>query len=189
MTYPIEIKALDPALLDDYLGFFESIEFKDHPDWAACYCHSFHFTGKAEQWTAENNRAAVIEMISQNRMKGYLAYHLERPVGWCNVNNRECYQRMIQFEDLIEPSRDKIASMVCFLVHPGYRRKGIASRFIDRIEADFRAMGYDSLEAYPGKGSRSPEEHYTGPPAMFLSRGFHIVKESADYYLVRKSLH
>jgi GNAT superfamily N-acetyltransferase len=128
-------------------------------------------------------------MISDNTMKGYLAYHREQPVGWCNVNSRECFQRMIQYEHLIEPSRDKIVSMVCFLVHPGYRRIGIATRLLDRIEADYRSLRFDWLEAYPGKGARSQEEHYTGPPSMFLSRGFHIVKESADHYLVRKSLH
>ena len=188
MKYPVEIKALSPQLLNDFLHFFEHVEFEDHPDWAACYCHSFHFTGKDEQWTAAHNRAAVIRMINANTMKGYLAYHREVPVGWCNVNSRECYQRMIQYEDLIEPSRDKIASLVCFLVHPDYRRGGIATRLIDRIEADYRSLGYDWLEAYPGKGDRSQEEHYTGPPSMFLSRGFQIIKESAEYYLVRKSL-
>ena len=121
MTNPIERRALGPPLLQDYLDFFEGVEFRDHPDWSACYCHSFHFTGSAEQWTKENNRNAVI-------------------------------------------------------------------RLIERIEQDYRTMGYDWLEAYPGKGSRSQEEHYTGPPSMFLSRGYHIFRESEDYYLVRKSL-
>ena len=189
MTNPIEIRALGPPLLQDYLDFFEGIEFRDHPDWSVCFCHSFHFTGSAEQWTKENNRKAVIRMINAETMKGYLAYDRGIPVGWCNVNNRDNFQRMVQYEGLLEPGNDRIASMVCFLVHPDYRRQGIAARLIERIEHDYRSMKYDWLEAYPGKGSRSQEEHYTGPPSMFLSRGYRIIRESEDYYLVRKLLH
>ncbi len=186
---PIEIRVLAPELLHDFLDFFDSVRFKDHPDWSDCYCHSYHFEGSAEQWNRKNNRAAVIRMISARQMHGYLAYHQDSPVGWCNVNNRNNYQRMIQFKDLIIPDRDKTASIVCFLVQSGYRRQGIATRFLERIENDFRAGGYDWLEAYPGKGDRSEEEHYTGPPALYLSREFEIIRESENYYLVRKSLH
>jgi ribosomal protein S18 acetylase RimI-like enzyme len=183
-----EIKALTPDLLQDFLSFFESIEFKDHPDWAVCYCHSFHFTGTSAQWNRDNNRSAVIRMISNKTMLGYLAYHLESPVGWCNVNNRLNYQRMIQYEDLMEPSQDRIASIVCYLVHPEYRRQGIAAQFLSKIEQDYRRMDYDWLEAYPGKGALSPEGHYMGPPELYLTRGFRIIRESRNHYLVRKSL-
>jgi len=185
---PIQIKALVPDLMQDFLDFFESIEFRDHPDWSACYCHSFHFTGTAGEWTRENNKAAAIRMISAGQMMGYMAYHQGTPVGWCNANDRNNYQRMIQYKEIIEPSTDKICSIVCFLVHPDFRKQGIATRILERIEHDYISMGYDWLEAYPGKGSRGQEEHYMGPPDLYLSRGFEIMKESEGYYLVRKSL-
>lgn len=55
----IEIRALSPALKEDYFTFFDSIEFVEHPHWADCYCYSFHFTGKDEEWQREQNRACV----------------------------------------------------------------------------------------------------------------------------------
>ena len=85
-----------------------------------------------------------------------MAYHQGTPVGWCNANDRNNYQRMIQYKEIIEPSEDKICTIVCFLVHPDFRQRG-------------------------------QEEHYMGPPDLYLSRGFEIMKESEEYYLVRKS--
>jgi GNAT superfamily N-acetyltransferase len=183
-----EIKALAPDLLQDFLNFFESVEFRDHPDWSVCYCYSFHFTGNASQWTRENNRAGVIRMISAGQMSGYLAYHQGIAVGWCNVNDRNNYQRMIQYKDIMEPCEEKICSIVCFVVHPDYRRQGIATRFLERVEYDYRSKGYHWLEAYPGKGNLGQEDHYMGPLPMYLSRGFEITRESDKYYLLRKRL-
>jgi hypothetical protein len=55
----LEIKALSPELKKDYLSFFDGIAFEEHPHWADCYCYSFHFTGKAEEWQREKKTAAV----------------------------------------------------------------------------------------------------------------------------------
>jgi hypothetical protein len=59
----INIKPLTSKFKEDYLSFFESIEFREHPHWADCYCYSFHFTGQADEWKRDNNRACVSSMI------------------------------------------------------------------------------------------------------------------------------
>jgi len=70
----IKIKPLSPELLDDYLHFFDNIVFAENPEWSACYCYSFHFTGSPDQWNKESNRSAAIRLIRRNELKGYLAY-------------------------------------------------------------------------------------------------------------------
>jgi ribosomal protein S18 acetylase RimI-like enzyme len=184
----ISIKALSSDLLEDYLYFFDNIIFSENPDWSKCYCYSFHFTGSADQWNKKGNRAAVVSLIKGNRMQGYLAYTDNKPVGWCNVNNRCNFQRLMKYYDLVDNPDDKACSIVCFLVSPEYRNKGIAGKILQQITIDCSAHGYDYLEAYPGKGTLSCEKHYKGPPDLYKKFNFNIHREYSDYNVVRRYL-
>ena len=86
------IKPLSPEIIDDYLSLFDNIVFSENPDWSKCYCYSYHFTGAKEEWTKEKNRSSVIELIKEDKMRGYLAYDENKPIGWCNANNKNNYQ-------------------------------------------------------------------------------------------------
>jgi GNAT superfamily N-acetyltransferase len=184
----IHIRPLTPDRLEDFFTFFETVEFKEHPDWSVCYCYSFHFTGPAEQWNKENNRAAVERLVGENRMKGYLAYYQGKPIGWCNANNRLNYRRLTEMYDLVDPGHPKTCAIVCFLVHQDYRRMGITQLLLDRITGDYSALGYEHMEAYPRTGKVNCEELYVGPLELYLKNGFSIVREFEDYSVVRKSL-
>ena len=182
----IVIKPLSSDTLEDYLLFFDNISFTENPDWSICYCYSYHFVGTKEQWNRESNRSGVIRLVNENKMKGYLAYHNNTPVGWCNVNDRQNYQRLLEYYDLIDNPDDKVCSVVCFLMHPDYRRKGIAQKILERICKDYSTRNYDFIEAYPGKGNLSCERHYKGPLELYEKFDFKIEKEYDDYYVVRK---
>ena len=148
----IVIKPLSPELTEDFLNFFDHISFTENPHWSMCYCYSFHFTGTKEQWNKEDNRSSVITMIHERKMTGYLAYSDGKPVGWCNANDRANYQRLIKYYDLMDNPEDRVCSIVCFLISPDNRRKGIAQKILERISLDYTKNEYDYLEAYPGKG-------------------------------------
>ncbi|MBK6282597.1 MAG: GNAT family N-acetyltransferase [Draconibacterium sp.] len=184
----IIIKPLTPELLNDYLYFFDNIVFTDNPDWSACYCFSFHFTGTNEQWNKEGNRSSAIRYINEGKMLGYLAYAGDKPVGWCNVNNRQNYERLLKYYDLIDNPNDNACSIVCFLIDPDYRRKGIAQKIIEQICADYALQNYDYIEAYPGKGKLSCEGHFKGPLELYEKFDFKIEKEYDNYFVVRKQL-
>ena len=184
----ISVKPLTPDLVLDYLYFFDNMVFEENPDWSACYCFSFHFTGTNEQWSRESNRASVIKYINENKMKGYLAYSDNKPVGWCNVNDRLKYERLLKYYDLIDSPNDKVCSIVCFVISPEYRRLGIARRLLERVCYDYSIQDYDYIEAYPGKGNLSCEGHYKGPLELYEKFDFRIVKEYKDYFLVRKKV-
>lgn len=182
------IKPLSVDTLDDFLFFFDNIVFTENPDWSRCYCYSFHFTGTNDQWNKEENRDSVIKLIKEIKMSGYLAYYDNKPVGWCNANNRLNYQRLLKYYDLVDNPDDKVCSIVCFLISPEFRRKGIAQKILEQIQIDCTSLDYDYLESYPGKGELSCEKHYKGPLEMYEKYNFIIIKEYDDYYVVRKYL-
>jgi len=184
----ITIKQLTPDLLEDYLLFFDNIAFTENPDWSICYCFSYHFIGTKEQWNKEGNRSSVIKYINENKMTGYLAYSNNKPVGWCNANNRINYQRLLKYYDLIDNPEDKVCSIVCFLIRPDFRRKGIAQKILEQICNDYSLQKYDYIEAYPGKGELSCEAHFKGPLELYKKFDFKIEKEYNDYFVVRKRL-
>lgn len=184
----LTIKPLTPELLTVYLEFFDNMAFTEHPHWSICYCYSYHFTGSGEQWTKVNNRAGAIRCIKERKMHGYMAFDNEKPVGWCNVNNRGNYERLMKYYDLVYNPADKACSIVCFLVSPDYRRKGIAQKLLERVCQDAGMQDYDYVEAYPDKGELSCEGLYTGPLKMYQKSGFNIIKEHDNYYVVRKIL-
>ena len=184
----MQIKPLSPELLNDYLSFFDNAVFTENPGWSQCYCYSFHFTGTRDQWNREGNRKAVSDLIKKSELRGYLAYDGHLPIGWCNANERSNYQSLHKYYDLPEKPDGKICSIVCFLVHHEYRRKGVAKKILERIIEDYSTLAYDYLEAYPARGNASCEGHYKGPLAMYEKSGFKKTMEQEKYYVVRKTI-
>jgi ribosomal protein S18 acetylase RimI-like enzyme len=184
----IEIRPLTKDLKDDYLFFFDTMVYKENPEWSICYCYSYHFTGDESTCTHESNRSAVINLINANMLTGYLVFENDKPIGWCNANNRLNYQRLIKEFDLIDNPADKVCSIVCFLIHPDYKRKGIAQKILDKIITDYSNTDYDYIEVYPKKGKLSSTENFRGPLELYERNDFKLNKEYDDYYVMRKNL-
>jgi len=183
------IKALGPNLIEDFLYFFDEVGFVDNPNWASCYCHYYHFNGSREDWinrTKTQNRNASKTLILSGKMNGFLAYSYEKPIGWCNVNSRDHYA-YLPFKDSFNEEK-KIAAIVCFLIAPNQRKKGIARRLLREACKYYRINNYDYLEAYPVKEGKTDAHHYHGPYSLFLSEGFSVFKELENFYVMRKTL-
>jgi ribosomal protein S18 acetylase RimI-like enzyme len=184
----IEIRPLTRDLKDDYIYFFDNMIFKENPDWSSCYCYDYHFTGDVETCTRESNRSAVMGLINEGKMEGYLVYDDDKAVGWCNANNRLNYQRLLKDFDLIDDPEEKACSIVCFLIHPDYRRQGIAQKILEKIIEDYSENDYDYIEAYPRKEDSTSESSFKGPLELYDRNGFKIHKEHDSYYVMRKQL-
>lgn len=184
----IAIKPLSAELVNDYLYFFDNMIFIENPDWEKCYCYSFHFVGPDETWNKKNNRAAVSQMIQEGSMKGYLAFVNDKPIAWCNVNDRNNYQRLTQIYKLEDSPDQKICSIVCFLVSPEYRGKGITKIFLNKVIDDYASNDYHYIEAYPDKSGNSCEKNYKGPMSLYEKNDFEIINEYDKYYVIRRAL-
>ena len=184
----IEIKPLTKDLKDDYLFFFDNIIFQENPDRSKCYCYDYHFLGDVDTCTREASRSAVINLINENKLRGYLVFDNDKPIGWCNANNRLNYQRLLRDYDYVDNPDDKVCSIVCFLIHPDYRRQGIAKKILEKIITDYTDTDYDYFEAYPKKEASSCEGNFKGPLELYKKYDFKINKEYDNYYVVRKKL-
>jgi ribosomal protein S18 acetylase RimI-like enzyme len=183
----IEIRPFTKDLKDDYLSLFDNMIHKENPEWSKCYCNDYHFLGDVETCTLDMSRVMIIDRIDENELQGYLVFYNGKAIGWCNVNNRFNYQRLLRDFDLIDNPEDKACSIVCFLIHPDYRRKGISQKIIEKIIDDYSNTDYDYIESYPRKDDPSAS-NFKGPMELYKRNGFKIYKEQETYFVMRKNL-
>lgn len=187
----ITVKPLSKETIEDFLFYFDNIAFTDNHNWAGCYCYFYHSGYSSEQWiqrTGESNRQAAVELIEQGKMKGYLAYHDGKPVGWCNANDKLSYERLKQYDEIWDGEEGRICSIVCFIIAPEHRRKGVAVQLLRQICKDYSQLGYKYIEAYPDEGELTNAQRYHGPMDMYIKEGFFRYKINDKVEIVRKAL-
>ena len=189
----IQVRELGPKLLADYLAFFDSA-FSDFPDWADCYC-GFYDTPEAD-WDASSkaeHRAARSERIRSGKATGLLAYIEGKPVGWCNAQPRSSFLNMRSYKVAVTDPKELVGSIMCFLVAPNYRSKGISDALLNAACDKFKRNGLKMAEGYPSTPSKRPqipwaEANYKGPLNLYLKNGFGIHRQLERFAIVRKRL-
>lgn len=180
----IEVKRLTVELLEDWLDYFDNVAFSDDDEWPGCYCMHFHWNeglDRRNNWdkTLEqvyrktgqaDNRRRAIRLIKNETMQGYLAYHAGKVVGWCNANDKRKYKTVLNsFFDNTENAY-KIKSIVCFCIAPEMRKKGIATKLVEKVCADAAEEGYEYVEVYPYSHGQNNDFH--GSLSMYEKAGF-----------------
>jgi ribosomal protein S18 acetylase RimI-like enzyme len=184
----LEIKALSESLVPEFLSFFETTAFADNPDWSGCYCQFFYIPDD-EVWkkrTGYQNQRDTITRIREDKMHGFLAFHNNIPIGFCNADMKSAYPRILAMDEIREYSRPGTAAIVCFIIAGEFRRQGVATRLLDAVCGHYGSTECDVLEAYPRKHAASPAEHYYGPLEMYTKAGFEVIKEYEHFYLVQR---
>lgn len=187
----MRIEPLSPALLNDWLHFFDTAAFTDNADWAGCYCSCYQVNCSNKEWssrTKEQNRTWAQLAIQSGTLQGYLAYEGSQAVGWCNVNGKTSFPLLIREKELLhDEASSKTAAIICFVISPQHRGKGIARKLLQHAIAGYAAKGVEAIEAYPYKGELSPADQFHGPLELFLSEGFSVLKEFERFSVVRKT--
>lgn len=124
---------------------------------------------------ARHRRDLLHARAGQPPAPGMLAYVDGTPVGWCGLGPRIEFARLQRSRTI--PAVDGLAvwSVVCFLVRPGSRRRGIAAALLSGAVAYARDCGAPALEGYPVEtaGTRiDPTSAYVGTTGMFSAAGF-----------------
>jgi GNAT superfamily N-acetyltransferase len=112
---------------------------------------------------------------------GLVAYLDGEPVGWCAVEPRTAYLRLLS-KPLVWAGRaedkadDGVWAVVCFVTRAGFRRRGV-SRALARAAVDFaRERGAYAVEGYPMITTRGQEitwgELHVGSRSIFAAAGF-----------------
>lgn len=112
---------------------------------------------------------------------GLVAYFGDEPAGWCAVEPRTAYVRLLGMrvpwsgrdEDRTD---DAVWAVTCFVTRTGFRRRGV-SRTLARAAVDFaRERGARAIEGYPLVPKPGQEftwgELYVGSRSIFADAGF-----------------
>ena len=191
----ISVCKLTHELLEDWLSYFDKDAFSDNDEWCGCYCMCYHWDRELENKRARNcdrdcaefNRKQAIHFIKSGRMQGYLAYIDGKVVGWCNSNHKKSYHNVnFDFAEEVPDNGEKIKSIVCFSVSPGYRGYGVAAALLEYVCKDAKAEGFEFIDAYPFEHN---ENHaYHGPLTMYKKNGFEVCQQIEGCVVCRKIL-
>jgi len=185
----LDVHAVSPATLADFLAFFDNEAFADNPKWAFCYCQFAYTDHSKVDWKErklDQNRQAACQRIRDNTMQGYLAYRQGKPVGWCNAAPRTLLD---SFADVPDPDASRIGQITCFVVAKEHRRSGVARALLRAACEGFRAQKLAIAEATANPAASSDAENHYGPLTMFLEAGFTVHRTEDDgYVIVRQTL-
>jgi len=184
---PIEVRAIGPELVDDFLAFFDGDAFRDNPAWADCYCAEWMRADDGDH-TGDENRAFSGAAIRAGRMRGYLAYASGKPVGWLNAGPRRDIARLARIENRQVDDPERVGATVCFVIAAPYRRHGVARRLLDAALEGFAREGLAYAEAYPAREDTSDGGAFQGPLALYLAAGFESYRDIGNRLIVRKKL-
>ena len=176
----LSVTKLSSESLPQFLKFFDSDAFSDNPKWSSCYCQCFYENHDVVKWsdcTAERNRTMACSRAQAEEMQGYLALEGEEPVGWCGAAPRHLLHAL-DYEPT--PNSETVGAIVCFLVAPNHRGKGIARVLLDAACTGLRHEGMTVAEANPRPEAKTPADNHFGPLSLYLSSGFTIHREDSD---------
>ena len=171
----VEILPMGPDSATDAIEFFDTDAFPDNPWWGACYCMFYPRGGRTnENWGQEPwqvNRDDQLHRIETGQTTGMLAWSDGKVIGWCNATQRA------ELPGLTTGDDEGVASIVCFVIAPPYRGRGVATRLLDGVVSHFNAIGFRRLEAYPVREAKDEARAFHGTLDLFSRFGFHVVSE------------
>ena len=160
--------------------------FGTRGDPSRCWCQRYKMQPR-ESWASVGADELAFRLRTQtdsghpesDTTSGLVAYLDGQPVGWCAVEPRSHYPRLLRntrvpWEGRAEDKADEsVWAVTCFVTRAGFRRRGI-SRALTRAAVDFaRERGARALEGYPmTTKSVISSELNPGTQGMFAAAGF-----------------
>jgi GNAT superfamily N-acetyltransferase len=148
-----------------------------------CWCQYYRWSSSDfSRLGAGGGRAALQRQVEADTPPGLIAYIDGMPVGWVGIGQRDDMERLVRSRTIPRIDDRPVWSILCFLVRPGYRRRGVTQALIGGVVEAARAAGAPGVEAYPidADGRRlDPTLSYVGFTSTFERAGFRRVVETA----------
>lgn len=128
---------------------------------------------------------------------GMLAYVDGEVAGWCSVAPKSTHRALLNSRTIPRIDDEDVWSIVCFVVRPGFRRRGLMHHLLDGAVEHAQAMGAPAIEGYPvepGEKRIDQMSGYVGTVALFEAHGFQRVtltkgkRGGSPRWLVRRDL-
>lgn len=167
-----------------YDDFFEVVGVKK-PGGGGCWCMSYR---DARVPNAE--RGAYMERECATKPgPGVLAYVDGEVAGWCSVAPRSTYRRLMNSRTIPILDERDAWSIVCFVIRPRFRRRGLMHVLLDGAVAHAKRHGAEVVEGYPaqlraeGEGGDRIDviSGYVGTTDLFAEHGFERASETTAH--------
>ncbi len=151
-----------------------------------CWCQAWRGSSSALGFTgpAANRDALRAQIVAGDFAPGVIAYLGADPVGWCGLGPRAAMPRLVKSRTIPTIDDAPVWSIGCFVVRPGYRRRGVARALLAGAIDYARSRGAPAIEAYPidPDGARiSTSQGFVGFASMFETAGFRRVALTAGH--------
>ena len=186
----------------------EGLEKLFHAAGSPCFCRFWHFTGTNNEWLdicanapRENADAFARALADRNdEARGIVALHDDgdsapHVVGWLKVAPaavmRKAYERRFYKQlPVLAGDREGVFLIACALVHPAFRKRGVAKALVGAAVTLAPSLGASVLEALPYRPNASvmDEALWMGPMGAYHAHGFVEVGGLDTYPVLRKSL-
>jgi GNAT superfamily N-acetyltransferase len=154
-----------------YDDFFEVVGVKK-PGGSGCWCMAYRDSRVANGERAQYMR----DECAQDPGPGVLAYVDGEAAGWCSVAPRSTYRRLMHSRTIPFVDERDAWSIVCFVVRPAFRRRGLMHELLEGAVAHASASGAEVVEGYPvvvdGGDRVDIISGYVGTSRLFEAAGF-----------------
>lgn len=159
--------------------------FGTRGDPSRCFCQRFMMQ-PGESWASVGRDELASRLRGQTDCghpgaptTGLVAFFDGEPVGWCAVEPRSAFPRMLRdmrvpWEGRAEDKADEsVWAVTCVVARAGYRRRGISYALVRAAVDHARRSGARALEGYPmTTTSTIASELHVGTVGAFLAAGF-----------------
>ena len=174
-------REVHPATLDRWDDVASLLGPSD-PDAPACWCLYFRLgSSDFSKLRGPERPRRLRGLMAEEDAPGLLAYEDGIAVGWCAFGPRTAMERLQRSRTIPRVDDVPVWSVVCFVVRPGYRRRGVAGTLLAGAIEYATSRAVAALEAYPadtGTERISTAFAYTGTVAMFQRAGFTKVADT-----------
>ncbi len=150
-----------------------------------CWCIYWRLK-KGERWEDLKGARAKERMkalVRRHKALGALAFAGDEPVGWCAYGPRRDFVRLDRTRTLACSDAERVWSLPCFFIKPGWRRKGVATALLRHAVKSLRQRGAEIAEGYPVNLKHADQPYpnafaWTGTRSLFQSVGFNLAGSS-----------
>lgn len=168
-----------------------------------CHCRWWHFDGNDYDWQLrcatdpETNRRELMSSLAKAdpQSQGILAHEAGQALGWLKLSPPRIVQKLYQRRvyrtlDCFNENRDSVLVIGCMLVHPRFRRQGLAAQLIAGAIRFAQECGATVVEALPrcSKESLRDDELWMSPHSTLTALGFERVDGPDPYPVMRYKL-
>jgi ribosomal protein S18 acetylase RimI-like enzyme len=161
-----------------------------------CWCMYYRRSGAGEPLPprttrAQANRGALKALVDAGRPPGLIGYEGGTPVGWVSLGPREEFAKLARSPVMKAVDARPVWSVICFVVPPAHRGRGVARALLEGAVAYARERGATLLEAYPvdRSGRSADDTMWFGAKSLYDEAGFReVARRKPERPIVRLAL-